>query len=99
MQLAELSSKLDPQQPLVLVCNSAYRSSMAAGILERKGFTQKLGTWKAAVRRGWRPVFPWYEGEKTSEAGSVPSKAVTKGYAVRRTKAEGSKARGQTESP
>ena len=35
--LAELSSKLDPEQPVVVVCNSAYRSSMATGILERKG--------------------------------------------------------------
>jgi len=37
-QLAELSKKLDPDAPVVVVCNSAYRSSMAAGILERKGF-------------------------------------------------------------
>ena len=35
--LAELSSKLVPDQPVVVVCNSAYRSSMATGILERKG--------------------------------------------------------------
>lgn len=36
--LAELSAKLDPSQPVVAVCNSAYRSSMAVGILERRGF-------------------------------------------------------------
>ena len=36
--LAELSAKLDSAQPVVTVCNSAYRSSMAVGILERKGF-------------------------------------------------------------
>ena len=36
--LAELSVQLDPAQPVVTVCNSAYRSSMAVGILERKGF-------------------------------------------------------------
>jgi rhodanese-related sulfurtransferase len=36
--LAELSAKLDPAQPVVAVCNSAYRSSMAIGILERKNF-------------------------------------------------------------
>ena len=36
--LSELSSKLDTSQPVVAVCNSAYRSSMAIGILERKGF-------------------------------------------------------------
>jgi rhodanese-related sulfurtransferase len=37
-RLASLSSQLYPQEPVVLVCNSAYRSSMAVGILERKGF-------------------------------------------------------------
>lgn len=36
--LAERSVLLDPQAPVVTVCNSAYRSSLAAGILERKGF-------------------------------------------------------------
>ena len=39
-ELAERSAKLDPTQPVVTVCNSAYRSSMALGILERAGFTQ-----------------------------------------------------------
>ncbi len=38
--LSELSGKLDPALPVVTVCNSAYRSSMAVGILERKGFKQ-----------------------------------------------------------
>jgi hydroxyacylglutathione hydrolase len=37
--LAELSAKLDKNQPVVGVCNSAYRSSMAIGIFERQGFT------------------------------------------------------------
>jgi glyoxylase-like metal-dependent hydrolase (beta-lactamase superfamily II)/rhodanese-related sulfurtransferase len=36
--LAERSVLLDPQAPVIVVCNSAYRSSLAAGILERKGF-------------------------------------------------------------
>lgn len=38
-RLGELSSKLDPTQPVVTVCNSAYRSSMAMGVLEGKGFS------------------------------------------------------------
>ena len=37
--LAQLSAKLNPKEPVVTVCNSAYRSSMAIGILEREGFT------------------------------------------------------------
>ena len=40
--LAELSSKLDPAQPVLTVCNSAYRSSLGIGILERKGFKQVM---------------------------------------------------------
>lgn len=39
-RLGEMSAKLDPAQPVVAVCNSAYRSSMALGILEQKGFTR-----------------------------------------------------------
>lgn len=37
-RLQELSAKLDLTQPVVAVCNSAYRSSMAIGLLEAKGF-------------------------------------------------------------
>ena len=76
--LAQLSSKLDPEQPVVVVCNSAYRSSMATGILERKGFMNARnleGGSQAWMKEG----LPVYEGEKTSEAGLVPSKAVPKG--------------------
>ena len=37
--LAEESVKLDPKSPVVAVCNSAYRSSMAIGVLQRQGFS------------------------------------------------------------
>jgi glyoxylase-like metal-dependent hydrolase (beta-lactamase superfamily II)/rhodanese-related sulfurtransferase len=40
--LDSLASTLDPSQPVVTVCNSAYRSSMAVGILERKGFAKAV---------------------------------------------------------
>ncbi len=39
-KLAEESGKLDRSQEVVAVCNSAYRSTMAMGILERAGFKQ-----------------------------------------------------------
>ena len=39
-KLAVEAAKLEPDQPVVAVCNSAYRSSMAVGVLERLGFTQ-----------------------------------------------------------
>ncbi len=49
--LAELSSKLDPEQPVVVACNSAYRSSMATGILERKGIKKRPepGRWEPSL--------------------------------------------------
>jgi rhodanese-related sulfurtransferase/glyoxylase-like metal-dependent hydrolase (beta-lactamase superfamily II) len=37
-QLSLLSARLDPSEPVITVCNSAFRSSLAVGILERKGF-------------------------------------------------------------
>jgi rhodanese-related sulfurtransferase/glyoxylase-like metal-dependent hydrolase (beta-lactamase superfamily II) len=37
-RLAELSARLEPDRPVLAVCNSAYRSSLAMGVLERKGF-------------------------------------------------------------
>ncbi len=72
--LAELSSKLDPEQPVVLVCNSAYRSSMATGILERKGF-KKARNLEGGSQSWIEAGLPVYEGEKTFEAGLLPSKA------------------------
>jgi len=38
--LVQESAKLDPSQPVVAVCNSAFRSSLAMGILERNGFSR-----------------------------------------------------------
>jgi hydroxyacylglutathione hydrolase len=57
--LAELSTKLDPNLPVVAVCNSAYRSSLAAGILQRKGFkhVSSLEGGSAAWIEAGYPVF------------------------------------------
>jgi hydroxyacylglutathione hydrolase len=76
--LAELSSKLDPEQPVVLVCNSAYRSSMATGILERKGI-KKARNLEGGSQAWMDAGLPVYEGEKTPAAELVPGTAVPKG--------------------
>lgn len=57
--LAELSSQLDPGLPTVAVCNSAYRSSMAVGILQRRGFKRvsSLAGGSAAWIAAGFPVF------------------------------------------
>jgi glyoxylase-like metal-dependent hydrolase (beta-lactamase superfamily II)/rhodanese-related sulfurtransferase len=39
-ELGQRGSTLDPGDRVVTVCNSAYRSSMALGLLERQGFTR-----------------------------------------------------------
>lgn len=76
--LAELSSKLDPKDDTVVVCNSAYRSSMAVGVLERKGF-HKVRNLEGGSQAWIEAGLPVYEGEKTPESRLVPSKAVPKG--------------------
>lgn len=69
--LAELSSKLDPNQPVITVCNSAYRSSMGTGILERQGFRQVSsmeGGSEAWINEGL-PVY----GNETKAQGAAPA--------------------------
>jgi hydroxyacylglutathione hydrolase len=69
-KLSELSVKLDTSQPVVAVCNSAYRSSMAIGILERKGFknaTNMEGGSEAWIEAG----LPVYGAEKAGSAVST----------------------------
>jgi rhodanese-related sulfurtransferase/glyoxylase-like metal-dependent hydrolase (beta-lactamase superfamily II) len=72
--LSELSAKLDPTQPVVTVCNSAYRSSMAIGLLEAKGF-QKV-TSLAGGSEAWIDAgLPVYGAEATAPAaGAGPAK-------------------------
>lgn len=70
-RLQELSAKLDPTQPVVAVCNSAYRSSMAIGLLEAKGFqkvTSLAGGSEAWIKAGL-PVYGAEAGK--SAAGSA----------------------------
>jgi rhodanese-related sulfurtransferase/glyoxylase-like metal-dependent hydrolase (beta-lactamase superfamily II) len=71
--LSQLSAKLDPTQPVVAVCNSAYRSSMAIGILEAKGFqkaTSLDGGSEAWIGAGL-PVY----GAEATKAAAVPEPA------------------------
>lgn len=72
-RLSELSAKLDPAQPIVAVCNSAYRSSMAIGLLEARGFnkvTSLAGGSEAWIEAGL-PVF----GTEAGPSAGVPATA------------------------
>lgn len=73
-RLAEHTSKLDKNQPVVAVCNSDYRSSMSIGIFERKGFTNVaslLGGSEAWIEAGL-PVY----GVETKTSVSTAAKRV-----------------------
>lgn len=75
-RLQELSAKLDPSQPVVAVCNSAYRSVMAVGLLEAKGFqkvTSLDGGSEAWIEAGL-PVFGAEVGQSAAEP--VPAQRV-----------------------
>ena len=74
-RLEELSAKLDPSQPVVAVCNSAYRSTMAVGVLERKGFKQASsleGGSQAWIKAG----LPVFEAAKIGGATAGAKKVV-----------------------
>jgi rhodanese-related sulfurtransferase len=74
-RLAGLSSKLDPLQPVVAVCNSAYRSSMAVGILERKGF-ERASSLEGGSQAWIEAGLPVYEAAKPGAAPSGAKKVV-----------------------
>lgn len=69
--LAELSSKLDSSQPVVTVCNSAYRSSMGIGILERRGF-QKVSSMEGGSEAWINEGLPVYGNEKAAQGVAAP---------------------------
>ncbi len=74
-KLSALSGKLDPESPVVAVCNSAYRSSMAIGIFERKNFknvTSLAGGSEAWITAG----LPVYGAEQTTAAPAATRKMI-----------------------
>jgi rhodanese-related sulfurtransferase len=74
-RLTESLEKLDPAQPVVTVCNSAYRSMMAAGILERAGFrsvSNLAGGSEAWIEAG----LPVFEAHDAGSPGSTPKRVV-----------------------
>jgi hydroxyacylglutathione hydrolase len=77
--LAQLAGKLDPALPTMTVCNSAYRSSMGVGVLERRGFSDLYnlaGGAEAWVAAGL-PVYGAGEGPSTPpRTTAAPRRAV-----------------------
>ena len=74
-ELAADSGKLDRSQHLVAVCNSAYRSSMAVGVLQRQGFEHVAsmdGGTEAWVAAG----LPVLEAKTEGVTGTAPKRVV-----------------------
>ncbi len=61
-RLTEIApAKLEKSEPIVAVCNSAFRSSMAVGLLERVGFTKAMsldGGSEAWIQAGFPTISP-----------------------------------------
>ena len=69
-ELAAKARKLDRKQPVVAVCNSAYRSNMAVGILERSGFEQPASL--AGGSEAWISAgLPVIEAKKDGSSGGA----------------------------
>ncbi len=72
--LAQEAVKLDRTQPIIAVCNSAYRSSLAIGVLERLGFEDvrsMTGGSEAWIEAG----LPVYEATAAGPA-AVPKREI-----------------------
>lgn len=74
-KLSELASKLNPSDPVVAVCNSAYRSTLAIGILERKGFTKVTSL--AGGSQAWIDAgYPVFGAENKATTQNLAQKVV-----------------------
>ena len=74
-ELTKGAAKLDPDQSVVAVCNSAYRSSLAVGLLERIGFKKAIsldGGSQAWIEAG----LPVYGSDKPGQAPAAPAQPV-----------------------
>jgi len=73
-KLDELTTKLDMAEPVVIVCNSAYRSSMGIGLLERQNFknvSSLKGGGQAWIEEGLPVIQATASGANSSESKRV----------------------------
>jgi rhodanese-related sulfurtransferase len=73
--LSRPGNTLDPREKVVAVCNSAYRSSMAVGLLERQGFAEPASL--DGGTEGWIEAgLPVHEAESHIAAVGEPKHVV-----------------------
>lgn len=71
--LAANTDKLNPAEPVVTICHSAYRSSLAIGLLERAGF-KKVATLAGGLEAWLEAKLPVIE----ASSGGAPAKSSCK---------------------
>lgn len=75
--LAELApGKLDPEQRVVMVCNSAFRSSLAVGIMERLNF-KKVASLDGGSEAWIAAGLPTFGPEVRQAAATAPAPAAS----------------------
>jgi rhodanese-related sulfurtransferase len=74
-ELSQRAGKLDRKIPVVAVCNSAYRSTMAVGILERAGMT-KMGSLAGGSEAWIEAGLPVFQARQDGAAGGTPQRQI-----------------------
>ena len=74
-ELSQRAGKLDRTLPVVAVCNSAYRSTMAVGILERAGMT-KIASLAGGSEAWIEAGLPVFQAQAEGSASSVPQRQI-----------------------
>ncbi len=74
-ELAAKAGKVDRAEKVVTVCNSAYRSSMAVGILERTGF-EKVCSMAGGGEAWLEAGLPVYEAVRRDAVATAPKRVV-----------------------
>jgi glyoxylase-like metal-dependent hydrolase (beta-lactamase superfamily II)/rhodanese-related sulfurtransferase len=74
-ELATKAGKLDRSQNIVTVCNSAFRSSMAVGVLERQGF-ENVANMNGGSEAWIEAGLPVFQADKAGAVGTAPKREV-----------------------
>ena len=69
--LAKQARRLEPAMPVLMVCNSAYRSSMAAGVMQKQGF-QDVRNLEGGSQAWVEAGLPTYGSERQAQSGASP---------------------------
>lgn len=74
-ELPQRAGTLDRMLPVVAVCNSAYRSTMAVGILERAGIKKAASL--AGGAEAWSEAgLPVFQAQREGAVGGVPRRQI-----------------------